>query len=436
MEAGHKIRGGGPLRGSLRVPGDKSISHRALLLAALANGESELFGLGPGADVQSSLGLIDSLGINIEIDEFGCHFIQGCGGVAPEIEVRVDCQNSGTTARIGMGLLSGLHVTAFFDGDASLRERPMGRVRGPLSVIGARIDLSDQGTLPATVLPTTLMGGDVQMELASAQVESAVMFAAIQCDNETVLHTVGNGRDHTQRMFEALSLEIDPIDDGFVLAGSEVPGFQLDVAGDPSSAAFFLCGAAMIPQSACSIEGMYLNPTRIAFLEILRAMGAQVHISEMEYRLGEPVGDVQVTSGELAGVEIDSDLIPALIDEIPVLAVVAAFALGQTTFRGAGELAFKESNRLEQTAALVRALGAEVELFDDGMTITGTAEVGDSLTFDAAGDHRMAMAAGIAAVALPGTSTIYGAHVVDISYPTFWSDLAQLRDRSHRTIEQ
>ena len=421
------IEGNRPFEGVLRVPGDKSISHRAVLLAALAEGESELFGLGLGHDVQSTIGLIDALGIEIEVDDFETYFIQGCGGKAPLNEIAVDCGNSGTTARIGMGLLAGLGVTARLNGDESLQRRPMRRVADPLAALGANVDLSAAGTLPALLNAATMRPGEIWLDGASAQVSSAVAFAGLSIDGTTIVHAPGNARDHTQRMFQALNLELDLIDDGFTIDESFVPAFSLDIAGDPSSAAFFLTGAAFTPESECVIEGMCLNPTRTAFLDVLEAMGARVTRTITEVRLGEPVGDVEVGHGELNGVDIDPELVPALIDEIPVLAVAAAFALGETNIRGAADLANKESNRLETTAALVRSLGATCEVFDDGLRIVGASELPRSIEVDAVGDHRIAMAAAIAGCGLAGTSTVHNSEVIAVSYPNFFSDLNNLR---------
>lgn len=421
------VEGGLSFEGVVRVPGDKSISHRAILLAALGEGESELFGLGLGDDVQATVALIDQLGIEIEIDEFDTYFIQGCGGQAPVREFDVNCGNSGTTARIGLGMLAGLGVNATLDGDASLRGRPMRRAAEPLGLLGAQIELSADGTLPATLRGGALHRAEIWLEAASAQVSSAIAFAALNIEGQTIVHVPGAARDHTQRMFTALSLELDPTDDGFVIEESFVPAFQLDVPGDPSSAAFFLAGAALTPDSECVVEGMCLNPTRTAFLDVLEGMGARVTRTIIEERLGEPVGDAKVSAGELLGIEIDSDLVPSLIDELPMLAVVAAFALGETVIRGASELAVKESNRLETTAALVRSLGAECEILEDGFRIQGSRELPNSITVEAHGDHRIAMAGAIAACGLSGNSNILGAESVSVSYPGFFEDLNMIR---------
>lgn len=431
-----KIEGNRPFSGMVRVPGDKSISHRAVLLAALANGECELFGLGLGHDVQSSIGLIDALGIEIEVDDFETYFIQGCGGIPPQPEVRVDCGNSGTTARIGMGLLAGLGVAATLTGDDSLRRRPMRRVADPLALLGANIELTGDGTLPAEVKATPMHSGEVRLNGASAQVESAIAFAALNIEGKTIVHAPGSARDHTQRMFQALNLECDLIEDGFVIEASHVPPFSLDIPGDPSSAAFFLTGAAFTAGSDCVVEGMCLNPTRTAFLDVLQGMGARVVRTVTETRLGEPVGDVKVSFGELSGIDIDPDLVPALIDEIPVLAVAATFALGETNIRGAGDLAHKESNRLETTAALVRSLGGTCDIVEGGLRIVGAGQLPTSIDVDAAGDHRIAMAAAIAGCGLTGGAVVHNSEVVAVSYPDFVSDLSTARGDQPKEFER
>lgn len=420
------VTGGRPLRGTVRVPGDKSISHRAVLLASIAHGESELFGLGLGQDVLATIGLVDSLGINIEVDDFDTYYIQGCAGIAPAAHLDVDCANSGTTARVGLGLLAGLGVSATIDGDASLRTRPMRRVVDPLRSLGAQIELTEDERLPLSLGASQLQGGTVTLQSSSAQVRTALAFAGLHSQGTVIVDGPTGGRDHTERLFGALGLPIAVDHERFSISGAAVPSFQLDVAGDPSSAAFFLIAAAFVADSDCVVEGMCINPTRLGFLEVLQGMGARVHISHAETRLGEPIGDVRVQASELTGVDVDRELIPSLIDEIPALAVAAAFARGSTSFRGAEELAVKESNRIESTAQLVRALGATVEVHDDGLTIHGMSEPATRLAVAGSEDHRIAMAAGIAAAGCSSASTLTGTGAVEVSYPAFWSDLNML----------
>jgi len=442
-----------PLSGAVRVPGDKSISHRALLLAALAEGRSVIRGLGDGVDVGSTMAAVRRLGATVTVEAAWPRPVvvvdsPGRDGLSEPDDV-VDAGNSGTTARLALGLAAGLPFTTVLTGDESLRRRPMGRVSEPLRAMGAVISGRSEGRLlPLAVRGARLRAIDWALTVASAQVKTALILAALGAAGTTRLTEPWPTRDHTERILPVFSGEIErrPASVGTSAEGMSapagttlvVPGGQVlrpaevDVPADPSSAAFFLTAAAATPGSEVVAEGISLNPGRVAFLQVLSEMGAEVHL----WTTGdgyEPYGDVTVRSGRdgLRSVTITGERVPSLIDELPVLAVAAGVARGRTVIMGAGELRHKESDRLEGTAALLRLFGAEVEVKGDDLVIEngGTAKgQGDEghAVYDCHGDHRLAMAAAIAACVSGRHLSIEGAGCVAISYPGFWRDLASL----------
>lgn len=419
--------------GTLVVPGDKSIAHRALLFAAIAAGRSVVRGLPPGADVRTSRHAIEALGVSVH-DEAGAVVVEGRGWdglarapAAPPLAL--DCGNSGTTSRLLLGLLSGRPGRFVLAGDASLSRRPMGRVTRPLAAFGAAIEGGQ--TLPLTVAGRALRAARVATGVASAQVKSALVLAALQADGESTIEEPEPTRDHTERMLASMGASIAPLA-GAAAAWRVVGGcpplapLDLAVPGDPSSAAFLVGLASALPGSALAVRGVALNPRRVGFLRVLRQMGARVSWSE-ERADPEPIGTIEVAGGRLAGTTIAGQEVVDAIDELPLLAVLAAVAEGETRIEGAAELRVKESDRIAATLALLRAFGAECEERPDGLVVAGGARLAGT-AFDARGDHRIAMAGTIAAALADGPSSLTGGEWVTISYPAFFEDLERLAE--------
>jgi 3-phosphoshikimate 1-carboxyvinyltransferase len=420
----------GQLSGRLAVPGDKSISHRALMLGAIACGRSRIAGLSSGEDVRTTRRVMERLGVAIT-DEDDELVIDGKGWSAPDRPGReplaLDCGNSGTTARLLLGLLAAREGRFRLEGDASLSGRPMGRVVRPLSRLGATITGGE--TLPLTVEGRPLRGGSLRTGVPSAQVKSALMLAALQADGESTIEEADPTRDHTERLLAAMGAPVTPTGserNGWAVRGGCAPldPLRLRVPGDPSSAAFLVALAACLPGSRLLVEGVSVNPTRLGFYRLLRRMGADIGW-DAEILSPEPVGRIDVRGSRLHGVDCGPGDIPGAVDEIPLLAVVAAVSEGTTTIRGAGELRHKESDRLAATAAMLRAFGARVDEQQDGLHIEGSGGLSAGKV-EARGDHRIAMSAAVAASLADGPSVIAGHEWVRISYPDFFHDLARL----------
>jgi 3-phosphoshikimate 1-carboxyvinyltransferase len=421
----------GPLRGRLRVPGDKSISHRALLFAAIAPGESVLRGLAPGEDVQSTRRAVGTLGL-VVADAPDVVRVTGLGWAgldrnpfAPPLEL--DCGNSGTTSRLLLGLLAGRSGRFRLTGDASLSRRPMRRVTGPLRAVGASIEGGD--TLPLVVGAARLRGGEQHTGVASAQVKSALILAALQAEGDSVVREPERSRDHTERMLRAMGAPLEPADAtglAWRIGGGGAPlrPLALVVPGDPSSAAYAVALATLVPGSSLRVEGVSLNPTRLGFYRLLARMGARLRyeVAELE---PEPRGTIDVEPAALRGIEVGPADVPEAVDELPLLAVVAAAAEGRTTIRGAGELRVKESDRLAATARLLQAFGARVTETEEGLVVAGPTRWRPAAV-DAEADHRIAMCAAVAAGLADAPSTLTGAEWVRISYPGFFDDLDRL----------
>jgi len=422
-----EITGGVPLRGTIRLPGCKGISHRALLFAAIADGTSRITHLAPGADVARTLAAVGSLGVPLQVDgAFGSVAITGSGfeGILEPEDV-VDCGNSGTTLRLLAGLLAGRPHLAVLTGDESLRGRPMGRVVRPLRALGALIDgASEASRAPLTVRGGGLVGERLELEVASGQVKTALVLAGLQAGGVTEIAEPGPSRDHTERMLGALGAPIERVDALTLRVGAGTPSaFELGVPGDPSSAAFFVVAAAIVPGSEIVIEGVSLNPGRVEYLDVLREMGAHIEASVTGEVLGEPVGNMSVTSAPLHGTVISSR--EAIVDELPVLAVAGAFAEGVTEIRDAAELTVKESNRITTLQDVLSRLGVAIEARPDGLIVRGGAPTGATVTSH--GDHRIAMAAAVAGTAAAGGTIVEGWDAVAVSYPGFGEDLGGLR---------
>ena len=420
--AAFAVEGGHPLRGDAEVPGDKSISHRALLIAALAEAPSRVENLSPGEDVKATIRLVEALGCRAVRQDGGWAVVPGArrGGPARSI----DCGNSGTTMRLGAGLLAQAGRTSLLCGDASLSSRPMRRVLDPLARMGTRA-WSVDGHAPIVIEAGTLRGIDFTPPVASAQVKGAVLFAALGAQGETVVREAVATRAHTEEMLAAAGADVSA-SDGVVRIGPSVPkAIDLRVPGDPSAAAFWMVAASVVPGSSVGVRGIYRGPGRAGFLDVLTRMGADLRVEDR----GRNLVDVEVEAGELRATTIDDPTeVAGAIDELPALAVAAAFATGVTTIAGAQELRLKESDRLGALAEGLTAMGAAVEETADGLVIEGSGPRGlQGARVHARGDHRIAMAFAIAGCGASGTTTVDGWESVSVSDPGFEDQLRRLR---------
>lgn len=415
----------GPLRGEITVPGDKSISHRAVMLGALANGTTHITGFLMGEDCLSTIECVRKMGVEIEITDKEV-IVEGVGlhGLC-EPEDTLYTGNSGTTTRLLCGILAGQPFTATLNGDASIQKRPMGRVIKPLREMGASIEGKNDNYCPLTLYPSELHGIEYRLPVASAQLKSAILLAGLYAEGQTTVIEPAPSRDHTERMFRTLGVEIETEGNTITLEPPEdLHAVNIAVPGDISSAAFFLVAGAIVPGSALTIKNVGVNPTRTGILDVLREMGAD--ITESNFRDdAEPVCDLTVRYSKLHGVEIGGSIIPRLIDELPVLAVAAAFADGETVIRDAQELKVKESNRIAAMVTELTRAGVDVEETDDGMIIRG-GKTPCGATFETYKDHRIAMSLAILGLAAQSASRIHDPEVVSISYPDFFNTLEAL----------
>jgi 3-phosphoshikimate 1-carboxyvinyltransferase len=425
LSAEFVVEGGRPLRGTLRVPGCKGISHRALLLAALADGRSQVSGLAEGGDVASTASALTALGVKIKRGSDGAaSIVSGGPDTFREPTSPVDCGNSGTTMRMLAGVLAGCDLHAVLVGDESLSQRPMRRVVEPLRALGAQIDGGANATLaPLSIRGGKLRGAEVQLEVASGQVKTAVLLAGLRADGTTVVSEPFPSRDHTERMLSALGVPLQRLSDRSVSVRRGAPEpFELHVPGDPSSAAFYVVAACLIPGSSIVIEGVSLNPARVEYLDVLREMGASIETHVDGETVGEPYGSITVEAAALHGAEIRST--EAMVDELPALAIAAAFAEGTTTITDAAELRVKESDRIATLQQELAQLGIDVATADDGLVVHGGAPKG--AVIKSHGDHRIALAGAVAGLAADGTTTVRGWRAIAVSYPDFERDLAGL----------
>ncbi|MBD2552228.1 3-phosphoshikimate 1-carboxyvinyltransferase [Limnothrix sp. FACHB-708] len=422
---------GCPLVGRVRIPGDKSISHRALMLGALAEGETTIEGLLLGEDPRSTAACFRALGA--EISELNTDRVTvrgiGIGNLQEPIGV-LDAGNSGTTLRLMLGILAS-HPDRFFTitGDDSLRSRPMGRVVKPLTLMGAQIWGRRDNTLaPLAVRGQALQPIHYQSPIASAQVKSCILLAGLMTEGQTTVSEPALSRDHSERMLRAFGAEVivDPDTISATVVGpAKLHGQRVIVPGDISSAAFWLVAAAIVPGSDLTIENVGINPTRTGILDVLHQMGANITLENERDAAGEPVADLRVRYGPLNGCEISGALIPRLVDEIPILAVAATVAQGKTVIRDAEELRVKESDRLAVMAAALQKMGAQVTEQPDGLEIAGPVQLRGA-DVDSHTDHRIAMSLAIAALVAQGTTTIDRAEAAAISYPDFVPTLERL----------
>jgi len=413
--------------GSIRVPGDKSISHRYAMLAALARGRSRFENYSPGADCNSTLGCMRALGCSVERDEQGAVVIERIGPQLHPPSTALDCGNSGSTMRMLSGIVAAQPFTSELIGDESLSRRPMKRVMDPLRKMGAEITATDDHA-PLRIAGTELHGIAYQVPVASAQVKSCLLFAGLLASGQTTIEEPMRTRDHGELALRAFGADVTRSRNSVTIAGGQtLHSLEAYIPGDSSSAAFFLCAAAIFPESNLVIDGVLLNPTRSALLDVLTAMGSRISMVRVEEQHGELVGTISLTAGSKKPVEISGAQTALLIDELPVLAAIAPYT-GGLIVRDAGELRVKESDRLTAVTRNLQAMGAQLEQTADGWRIPGGQRL-HGAEIDSFGDHRIAMAFAIAALLAKGETVMRNSECVAISYPGFFADLEKLLER-------
>ena len=416
------------IAGQVTLPGDKSISHRYAMLAAIADGTTRLENFSTGADCASTLACLRALGVKWERDGSRVT-IQGCG---PRLSVPVsslDCGNSGSTMRMLSGILAGQEFTSELIGDESLSRRPMARVMTPLTAMGAKLEARDGARPPLRITGGRLKAIDYKMPVPSAQVKSAVLFAGLFAEGETIVSEPVCTRDHGEQALAAFGAEVKRQGNEIrIEGGQKLRAIEADIPSDISSAAFFLCAAALFPGSQVVIGGLLLNPTRARMLDTLISMGVGISVTQLEEQYGELRGTVQIQGGALNGATIAGADTAALIDEIPVLAAIAPYTSNGIEIRDARELRVKESDRIAALAANLRAMGAHLEEREDGLKIPGGQKL-HGAEVDSFGDHRIAMAFAVAALRAEGETKISRADAAVISYPGFFDTLESLTQR-------
>ncbi|MFA7059545.1 MAG: 3-phosphoshikimate 1-carboxyvinyltransferase [Pedobacter sp.] len=418
------------IRGEITVPGDKSISHRSIMLGAIANGVTTVSGFLRGEDNMSTMKAFRAMGIEIN-DDGGTITIHGKGlhGLAEPTDV-LDCGNSGTTIRLITGLMAGQSFFSVVTGDQYLRKRPMKRVVEPLSRMGACILGRNQGSLaPLAINGSALNAIDYESPVSSAQVKSAIMLAGLYADGVTSVHEPHLSRDHSERMFRLFGASLDQFNSGVTVRGGvELQAREIIVPGDISSAAFFMVAALITPDSELLIHNVGVNPTRTGVIDILKSMGGYIELLDERVVSGEPMADILVRSSRLKAVDIAGNLVPRAIDEFPAICVAAACAEGRTTIRDARELRVKETDRIAAMATNLRYLGVVIDECDDGMDITGVERLSGG-NVESFGDHRIAMSLSVAALASTDYITIRDTDCVATSFPSFFQLLKKVSCR-------
>ncbi|WP_453995441.1 3-phosphoshikimate 1-carboxyvinyltransferase [Bacillus nitroreducens] len=416
------------LNGLIDIPGDKSVSHRSIMLGAIAEGKTVVDNFLTGDDCISTISCFEKLGVNIKQDNNHVE-IEGVGfsGLREPVEV-LDVGNSGTTIRLMVGLLSGLELHTCMIGDESIAKRPMKRVTAPLRLMGAKIDGREDGNFtPLAIRGGSLEGIDYVSPVASAQVKSSILLAGLNAKGTTSVTEPHKSRDHTERMLRAFGCEIE--EDGLTVkikGGQHLKGTHIQVPGDISSAAFFLVAGAIVPNSRITLKNVGMNPTRTGIIDVLVKMGARLEIENERIANNEPIADLTIQTSNLKGIEIGGDIIPRLIDEIPVIALLATQAEGKTVIKDASELKVKETNRIDTVVGELSQLGAVIEPTEDGMIITGNKKQLTEGHVSSHGDHRIGMMLAIAACIASGEVTLSDAECISISYPSFFEHLDSL----------
>lgn len=420
------------LSGDLFFPGDKSITHRALILASIAKGKSIISNASLAADCVSTFKCLKMLGASIKKNTEQKNYKytvigRGLNGLNKPSDI-LDVGNSGTTIRLLSGLLAGQKFNSTLTGDESIQKRPMGRIIKPLRKMGASISGKDNDRYaPLEIIGSKLKGCLIDTGVASAQVKSCILLAGLYADGETVVSEPLKSRDHTERMLKAAGAKINVSGNSIVMNPGELNSFNVRIPGDVSTAFFFITAGLITKNSEITIREICLNPTRIGAIEKLREMGANLIINPKGEMLGEPFGDISVKSSELKGAEISGDIIPLLIDEIPALVVAATQANGRTVIKDATELKVKESNRITAMVTELSKMGAKIRETDDGMVIDGPTNLQGTVV-ESYSDHRIAMSLAIAGLIADGKTVIKNAECIDISHPSFTSDLRKIRD--------
>lgn len=419
------VQSGQPLRGEITVPGDKSISHRAVIFGALAEGESHVEGWLAAGDTEATLRAIQALGVRIDRHDANTLTIHGIGKLqAPDGPL--DFVNTGTGARLMAGVLSGQGFAVEMDGSYQLRRRPMKRITEPLRLMGAQIDAEDGDRLPLRFQPATLQGVRYELPVASAQVKSAILLAGLFADGQTQVIEPGPGRDHTERMLQAMGAPLTVEGNtASITRGGPLKAMNFRVPGDFSSAAFPIVAACIVPGSDLTIRGVNLNTTRTGLLDALLAMGADITVTETGLEAGEPAGDLRVRYGALQGIELGGEIVVRMIDEFPVFMVAALAANGRTVVRDAQELRVKETDRLAVMTAELRKLGAQITEIEDGFVLDGPQTL-QAAVVDGHDDHRVAMSMTVAALALSGQTEVQDAECAGDSFPGFLETMQTL----------
>lgn len=423
------ISGSSPLTGQCHVPGDKSISHRSVMFASIAQGESHIQNFLDGGDCRSTIEVMRGLGVQIDEQsptELTVHG-RGLKGLQ-EPNSFLDCGNSGTTIRLLTGLLAGQSFTSFVTGTEQIRGRPMGRIVKPLRMMGANIaGRQDGGYAPLSITPSNMHSIEYEMPMASAQVKSCVLLAGLYSPGLTVVHQPGPTRDHTERMLASMGAPVSAWGKAIhsEQPKSELTPLNITVPGDISSAAFLLVAASILPNSRMTIAGVGVNSTRTGIIDALVEMGAGIEFKNQRLDSGEPVADVEVSYTGLRAGSFSGENIVTMIDELPILAVAATQAQGTTVVRDAGELRVKETDRIATTVSELRKMGAHIEAMDDGFVVDGPTTLRGA-PVDSHGDHRLAMAMTVAGMIADGTTAVYGAEVTEDSFPGFETTLQVL----------
>lgn len=416
------------IRGSVRLPGDKSISHRYAMLAGIADGASRIENYSTGADCASTLGCMRALGVEWERKDDGSIEVRGRGLKLGAPTTSLDCGNSGSTMRMLSGIVAGQDFSSEMIGDESLSRRPMERVIKPLSAMGAKIS-SREGKPPLRIEGGPLKSIDYKMPVASAQVKSCLLFAGLVADGETRIEEPLRTRDHGEVALRAFGAELQRKGNEVrIRGGQRLRGIEARIPGDLSSAAFFLCAAALFPGSQLVLPNLLMNPTRARLLDVLMQMGLHISVTQLDEIHGEMVGSLQVEGGDLKGARIAGADSAALIDEIPVLAAIAPYTSQGIEVRDAKELRVKESDRIAAVATNLQRMGGKVEEFEDGLKIPGSQSL-QGAEIDSCGDHRIAMAFAVAALRAEGETLIRGAESAAISYPAFFHTLEGVTER-------
>lgn len=416
------------IKGELTVPGDKSISHRSIMLGSLAKGNTEVTGFLQGADCLSTIDCFRKMGVQITNKGDGTVVICGRGlrGLLPPDDT-LDVGNSGTTTRLMSGILAAQNFSSRVNGDASIQKRPMKRIMTPLAMMGANIK-SENGNdcAPLVINGRQLKGVSYASPVASAQVKSAILFAGLYAEGETTVTEPALSRNHTELMLEEFGVDIKTEAKAVTVApAQELFARKINVPGDISSATYFMVAAAITPNSCVTVKNVGINPTRDGIIRVMKMMGADIKVEKTSADIGEPTADITVKTSELKGCVIGGDIIPTLIDEIPAIAILACFAEGETIIKDAQELKVKESNRIDVMVSNLLAMGADIEATDDGMIIKGGKSLHGAV-IDSKLDHRIAMSFAVAALNADGETDILGSECVDISYPGFYGDLMKL----------